>query len=83
MMGLKLPAVEFVIALSMVLLGAALAMNRKQPLAVPLSAAAVFGFFHGYAHGTEMPSLTAHASYAIGFVLATTTLHIVGIVVGL
>jgi urease accessory protein len=40
---------------------------------------AVFALFHGYAHGLEMPEAASPGAYAAGFVLATASLHLVGI----
>lgn len=82
MNGVPLPAVELGIALSIVLLGVALAINRKQPLAVPLAAVALFGFYHGHAHGTEVPSQATPLVYALGFVATTIALHALGVILG-
>jgi len=48
-----------------------------------MAIAAVFALFHGYAHGLEMPHIASPAHYAAGFVLATISLHGVGIAGGL
>lgn len=77
-----LPAVEFGIAVSIVLLGIAVARNRRGWIATPLLYAAVFGFFHGHAHGHEMPALATPTLYAAGFVIATIALHVLGVVIG-
>ncbi len=82
MLDVSLPAVEYGIAASIVLLGGAVALGRKTSLVGPLMFAAVFGFFHGHAHGTEMPSLANPAWYAVGFVSSTIVLHIIGVVLG-
>jgi urease accessory protein len=42
-----------------------------------------FAIFHGHAHGAEMPMDVSAAGYGAGFVLATSILHAVGIVVGI
>ena len=39
--------------------------------------------FHGHAHGTELPASADAISYAIGFVISTGFLHLVGIAFGL
>ncbi len=80
--GRELFGVESGIALSVVLLGVAVAAGRRQPLAMMLGACGLFGFFHGHAHGAEMPSMAEPMLYATGFVLATAGLHLAGIVVG-
>ncbi len=44
---------------------------------------AAFAIFHGFAHGKELPNAVDPASYAVGFVVATGTIHVVGIALGL
>ncbi|MGE3316731.1 MAG: HupE/UreJ family protein [Planctomycetaceae bacterium] len=80
--GRPIFGIETGIALSVVLLGLAVAAGRDQPLALMLGACGVFGFFHGHAHGAEMPSIADPAQYAAGFVLATAGLHLAGILAG-
>lgn len=77
-----LPAVEFGIAASIVLLGVAVARNRPGRIIAPLLYAAVFGFFHGHAHGQEMPEIATPALYAAGFVVSTIVLHVFGVMIG-
>ena len=81
-MGMPLPGVEVGIALSVFLLGVAVTVNRQQPLALALAAVAVVGFFHGHAHGTEVPELLSPAVYVLGFVATTALLHLLGVVSG-
>lgn len=81
-LGWTLPAVEYGIALSVVLLGLAIVLNQKYPLAIPLTAVAMFGLFHGHAHGTEMPQLANGVQYAIGFVATTSLLLVAGLMLG-
>jgi urease accessory protein len=76
--GLALPAVEPVIALSLVLLGALLAARTAWPAAAMAAVAALFALFHGAAHGTELQGMEALA----GMVLATALLHGVGLLAG-
>lgn len=79
--GVGLPMVETAIALSVVVLGALVAVNARVVLGAGMAIAAAFALFHGHAHGSELP---ASAGAAIGFVLATALLHAAGIaVVGL
>ncbi|MCC7418889.1 MAG: HupE/UreJ family protein [Planctomycetaceae bacterium] len=75
-------AAETGIALSVVLLGAALVVGHAPPRILTVVACALFGYFHGHAHGAEMPSISQPALYALGFVLATASLHVAGILVG-
>lgn len=82
MSGWELPAVEYGIAASIVLLGLAVALNQKLTLIVPMIFAGVFGLFHGHAHGTEMPTIANPGLYAAGFVAASAALHIAGVLLG-
>lgn len=76
--GLALPAVEPMIAVSLLVLGLLLALQRALP--VPAAAALVgsFALFHGAAHGLELSGAAALA----GMLLGTALLHLCGIVAG-
>lgn len=80
--GVPLPAVEMGIALSAVVLGLMVAAGRPIPLTAAAVVVAVFAIFHGHAHGTELPAAVDATSYAIGFVVGTGLLHLVGIALG-
>lgn len=80
---LPLPFQETAIALSALVLGAAVAVRLKTPFAVAAAIVAVFAIFHGYAHGTELPHAANPLAYGIGFVVATGLLHLCGISIGL
>ncbi|GAB4358021.1 MAG: hypothetical protein Kow00114_09950 [Kiloniellaceae bacterium] len=80
--GLGLPFVEAGIALSVVVIGAALAFGAKLPLALAMALAGGFAVFHGHAHGTEMPLAASGLAYGLGFMAATALLHGVGIGAG-
>lgn len=81
--GVPLPAVESGIALSIIVLGAAIACVWRPPEWVALAVIGIFAIFHGYAHGAELPAASDPADFAIGFVIATGLIHIAGIAVGL
>ncbi|MDA7949643.1 MAG: HupE/UreJ family protein [Hyphomicrobiaceae bacterium] len=83
MSGFVLPHVELGIALSVLVLGLAIAFAWKAPEWIALLLIAVFAVFHGYAHGVELPLAVDPASYAIGFVVATGIIHVAGIGIGL
>ena len=83
MSGFALPNVELGIALSVFVLGLAIAFAWKAPEWAALLLIAVFAVFHGYAHGVELPQAVDPASYAIGFVVATGVIHVAGIGIGL
>lgn len=82
MIGIRLPFVEYGIAVSVLALGSALFGARKLPVVVAMSFVGVFAIFHGHAHGTEMPHFAEPALYALGFSLATAGLHVLGAVSG-
>lgn len=81
--GVSVPPVEIGIALSVCLLGAAIAAAYKAPVWLACALVGVFGLFHGYAHGQELPTASDPVAYGLGFVLATGALHGAGIAVGL
>lgn len=81
--GAPFPPIEIGIALSVILLGAAIASAFKAPIWLACVLVGLFGLFHGYAHGQELPAASDPLAYGLGFVLATGTLHLVGICIGL
>ena len=83
MAGLALPSVEAGIALSILVLGAAIALEATMPVAAAMGLVAFFAVFHGHAHGTEMPQTMSGLAYGTGFVAATAALHALGIGLGL
>lgn len=82
LMGVHLPGIEVGIAASGILLGAAVMLEFRPPLAVAAGLVAFFALFHGHAHGTEMPPGQSALLYSMGFVLATGCLHAAGIGIG-
>jgi len=82
-LGMPLPAVETGIALSGVMLGLLVAFATKPPLWAAAIVVGFFGFFHGHAHGTELPNSANALAYSIGFVVSTGLLHLCGIAIGL
>jgi urease accessory protein len=82
MSGAGLWGPELGIAVSVIVLGAMVAAGWKVPVPVLVMACAAFGFLHGQAHGSEVPSIAQPALYAAGFVLATAGLHLAGILLG-
>lgn len=77
-----LTATEAGIAFSVLALGIVIAADRKLPLLAAMTAVAIFGMFHGYAHGAEMPDVAAPVRYAVGFLTGTALLHIAGVIIG-
>ena len=74
--------VEIGIALSVVMLGAVIAVEVRAPLVVAMGAAGLFAVFHGHAHGSEMLLDASGLEYGVGFMLATAVLHAVGVGIG-
>jgi len=81
--GLGLPFVEAGIALSVVVIGGAVAFGRSLPLALAVALAGCFAVFHGHAHGSEMPLAASGLAYGLGFLAATALLHGAGLALGL
>ena len=83
MAGYALPYTETGIALSVVVLGVAVALRVDLPTLAAVALVGGFAVFHGHAHGAEMPQSLSGYEYAAGFMLATALLHGAGIAVGL
>jgi urease accessory protein len=81
--GVPVPFVEFGISASVILLGLAIALQAKLPLGWAAGLVGLFGLYHGYAHGAEMPADASGLGYGVGFLAATAMLHIAGIGLGL
>jgi len=77
-----LSAIEMGIAFSVLALGTAIALDKRLPVTVVMSAVGVFAVFHGYAHGLEMPVVANPVTYAFGFMTGTALLHVSGVLVG-
>jgi len=76
--GLSLPAVEPMIAVSLLVLGLLVATRRALPTAAGAALVGGFALFHGAAHGSELAGGAALA----GMVLATALLHGAGLLIG-
>ena len=81
--GWSLPHVETGIALSVVVLGAVLALGMVPPMAGAMALVGAFAVFHGFAHGAEMPGAASGLAYGFGFLAATALLHAAGLGLGL
>ena len=81
--GVPLPGMEIGIAASAILLGAAVMMELRPPIALAAALVGFFAIFHGYAHGSELPAGESGLLYSLGFVMATGCLHAAGISIGL
>jgi len=82
MAGIAFPPVEIGIALSVLVLGGAVLAAWRAPKWIAIVIVAIFGLFHGYAHGLELPSMADPLGFSLGFVVATGMLHLAGIALG-
>ena len=83
MSGIALPLTETGIALSLIVLGGAIALRLAMPVAAAMALVGFFAIFHGYAHGIETPETASGLLYGLGFVAATALLHGLGVGIGL
>ena len=80
--GIALPGSEAAIAVSVLALGAVLALGLRLQLGVAMAMCGFFAIFHGIAHGSELPAQTSAIGFAAGFLSATLALHLAGIGLG-
>lgn len=81
--GLQLidvPGAEAGVALSVLLLGLAIALTERVPWPVAALAVGLFGFCHGYLHGYELSVVESPVLATLGFMVTTALLHVVGLV---
>jgi urease accessory protein len=81
--GISIPFVEIGIALSVIVLGAAVAVRLNLSTAAAMCLVGFSALFHGYAHGAEMPVDASGLEFGLAFVLATGILHLIGIGLGI
>jgi len=78
-----LPNVEAGVAATVLALGLLIALAIRLPAFAGAALAAVFGIWHGFAHGAELPAASSSPlAYAAGFVLASALLVAVGSAAG-
>ena len=80
--GVVAPWIEIGLLLSVVVLGAAVALGLTAPLAIGAVLVGAFAVLHGYVHGAELPAESSAWLYGLGFVAATLVLHGIGLGVG-
>lgn len=83
MAGLFLPGENIGIALSILIIGAAIALAKRTPHWIAAIIVAIFAVIHGHAHGMELPDAANPFAFAAGFVLTTGLLHLCGMGLGL
>ena len=81
--GMELPAVEPMIAASLLVMGLLVATRAKLPLAVTAGVVGVFAVFHGIAHGPELAGGGNGFAPLLGMLVATIALHLTGVGLGL
>ena len=74
--------VEVGIVFSVILLGFAISIDKKIPKKIIIFFVGIFGFFHGTAHGLEVPAAANPLLFVLGFICGTTALHIFGVAIG-
>lgn len=79
--GVGLPAVEGMIAASVVVLGLMIVLGAHLPFAAGLTLVGLFAAFHGHAHASEATG--AVFAYIAGFAVSTAAIHVAGIGIGL
>lgn len=80
--NIGLTATELGIAASLILLGLIIAAEQKLPVRLAMLGVGFFAIFHGYAHGSEIPTTSEPVLYALGFLTGTALIHIAGVVIG-
>ena len=74
--------VEIGIVFSVIFLGLGISIDKKIPTKLIMIFVATFGLFHGIAHGLEVPAAANPILFIFGFVIGTTTLHLLGVAIG-
>jgi urease accessory protein len=82
MSGMRLPAVEVGIALSLLVFGVLVAMSQTPRTWIASLVVGVFAVLHGHAHVVEQ-SGSHLATYTGGFLLSTSLLHVAGLGLGI
>lgn len=80
--GVQLPAVEPMVAASLLVLGLLVATQRRLPALAAASLVGAFAVFHGVAHGQELAGESGAALTLTGMLAATVLLHVAGIGIG-
>lgn len=81
-LGLAVPGVEAMILVSVITLAGLVLTRRRLPLGWGMAVVGLFAFFHGFAHGQEIPDPLMLVSFGAGFLVATALLHCLGYAVG-
>ena len=76
--GAFLRGVEAMILLSVIVFCGLALTRAKWSVGASMAIVALFAFFHGFAHGQELPGVASLTSFGLGFLLATALLHAMG-----
>ena len=79
--GLQLDHAEPIILLSGAILGVLALKKVRFGGTINALVVAFFAFFHGYAHGAEISTSAEFLPYSLGFITATSLLHLSGILI--
>ena len=78
--GWRVPHTEIGIALSVLVLGVAVALpSLRDWQRLVFGVVVAFGFCHGHAHGLELPRAAGPLQFSFGFLLASLFLHVCGL----
>jgi urease accessory protein len=81
--GFRFPFCESIIAISCVTFGTFIALAKSQKFVRMIYATTVvFGFAHGYAHLVDLPIGYSAMQFTCGFLVASATMHLTGVLVG-
>lgn len=80
--GVQVPAVEPMIAASLLVLGLLVVTQRRLPALAAAALVGLFAVFHGIAHGQELAGESGAALTLAGMLAATVLLHAAGIAIG-
>src|SRR5580698_9571523 len=78
--GVVVPGVELAILLSVAVFSVLVARRIHFRVGPAILLVGFFAFFHGFAHGAEMPGSASMVTFGLGFILATLLLHGLGLV---
>jgi urease accessory protein len=80
--GLGLPIADDGVAVSVATLGVLIVVAAQPRLLVSAALVAAFGVMHGASHAAGIPLDAVPVVYGSGFLVATATLHLAGIALG-
>jgi len=76
--GLAIPGFETAILLSVLVFAGLVTARARLTMGYALAIVGLFAFFHGFAHGQEIPGTSSLVTFGFGFLVATALLHVMG-----